>query len=114
MAQRYGRHTSAFLLLQLADAPAYGQMLIKKLEKELPYCFSDSAIIYRSLKDMESGELVKTRWEIKDNGKPVKWYTITPKGLEMLDYWAGDIQKRHANFELFLAKYHALYTDSNQ
>jgi len=114
MAKRYGRHTPAFLLLQLADAPAYGGMLMKKLENELPYLFSDSAMIYRSLKDMESNGLVKTSWETKETGKPVKWYTITPKGLEMLDELANDIRKRHANFEYFLSKYNSAKLGSNK
>ena len=105
MAQRNGRHTPAFLLLQLADGPAYGNMLIKKMEEDLPYCFSDSAIIYRSLIDMEKDGLVKSTWETKETGKPVKWYSITEKGLEMLDFFADDIRKRHENFEYFLSKY---------
>jgi Predicted transcriptional regulators len=105
MEKRHGRHTPAFLLLQLAEAPAYGRMLVKKLESGLPYCFSDSAIIYRSLKDMEENGLVQSSWETKGAGNPVKWYTITEKGLEMLDYMADDIQKRHANFEYFLSRY---------
>ena len=114
MVKRHGRHTPAFLLLQLAYAPAYGSMLVKKLEDELPFCFSDSAIIYRSLKDMEINGLVKTIWETKDTGKPVKWYSITPKGLEMLDFWAEDIQKCHANLEFFLSKYRTSDTASDQ
>ncbi|KZL92687.1 PadR family transcriptional regulator [Clostridium magnum] len=114
MAKRYGRHTPAFLLLQLAYAPAYGGMLMKRLENELPYCFSDSAMIYRSLKDMESDGLLETTWETKETGKPVKWYNITKKGLEMLDEFAEDIRKRHANFEYFLSKYHSAKLDSNK
>lgn len=105
MAKRHGRHTPAFLLLQLADGPAYGQMLVKKMEDNLPFCFSDSAIIYRSLKDMEENGLVETNWETKASGKPVKWYSITQKGLEMLDYFADDIQKCHANLAYFLSSY---------
>ncbi|MBV7272891.1 PadR family transcriptional regulator [Clostridium sp. PL3] len=114
MTKRYGRHTPAFLLLQLVDSPAYGGMLMKRLEKELPYCFSDSAMVYRSLKDMEDSGLVKTSWETKETGKPIKWYTITTKGLEMLDELAKDIKKRHDNFEYFLSKYHSTKIDLNK
>lgn len=105
MAKRHGRHTPAFLLLQLVEEPAYGGMLLKKLEEELPYCFSDSAMIYRSLIEMEKNDLVKTHWETKEIGKPVKWYTITQKGLDVLDDLAKDIKMRYANFEYFLSKY---------
>ena len=114
MTKRYSRHTPAFLLLNLSDGPAYGNMLVKKMEEELPFCFSDSAIIYRSLKDMENNELVKTSWEIKETGNPVKWYSITPKGLKMLDILSDDIQKCHANLEFFLSKYPSKKTDSSK
>jgi DNA-binding PadR family transcriptional regulator len=114
MAKRYGRHTPAFLLLQLLDAPAYGGMLMKKLENEVPYCFSDSAMIYRSLKDMEESGLIESIWKTKENGQPIKWYNITTKGLEILDEFAEDIQKRYANFEYFLSKYHSEKFNSNK
>lgn len=114
MAKRYSRHTPAFLLLHLSDGPAYGSMLVKKMEEALPFCFSDSAIIYRSLKEMENSGWVLTSWEIKESGNPVKWYSITPKGLEMLDILADDIQKCHANLEFFLSKYPSKESDSNK
>lgn len=43
----------AFLLLLLADTPCYGALLLTRLQTELPYCFCDSAIVYRSLQEME-------------------------------------------------------------
>ena len=114
MAKRYSRHTPAFLLLHLSDGPAYGSMLVKKMEEDLPFCFSDSAIIYRSLKDMENSGLVKASWELKETGSPVKWYSITPKGLEMLDILSEDIQRCHANLEHFLSKHLSKDTNSKK
>ncbi len=105
MEQRHGRHTPAFLLLALAKAPAYGSMLAKQLEEELPFCFSDSAIVYRSLKEMEKNELVSATWETRDSGNPIKWYSITEKGINALIEMADDIKKRHDNFHYFLSQY---------
>lgn len=107
MAKMHGRHTPAFLLLLLADAPSYGALLLKKLETELPYCFSDSAIVYRSLQEMEKDGLVETSWETGESGQPRKWYTMTPKGKQALMEHAEDIRQRHANFEFFLSRYKA-------
>lgn len=112
MAKRHGRHTPAFLLLQLTYAPAYGGMLLKKLEEELPHLFSDSAMIYRSLIELEKNKFIKANWKTNETGKPIKWYEITPEGLELLDELAKDIKMRNANFEYFLSKYN-LYKDLN-
>lgn len=105
---KYGRHTPAFLLLFLAEAPAYGALLLTKLQTELPYCFSDSASVYRSLQDMEKDDLVETRWETPEAGQPRKWYTITPKGMLALQEQSQDICKRHENFEFFLSRYSSI------
>ena len=105
MSKKHGRHTPAFLLIFLAEAPSYGAMLLKRLQSELQYCLSDSANVYRSLQEMENDELVETSWETREAGVPRKWYTITPKGKLALQEQAQDIIKRRANFEFFLSRY---------
>lgn len=105
MPKKHGRHTPAFLLLFLADSPYYGASLLTKLQTELPYCFSDSSIVYRSLLEMEKNGLVETSWETQETGQPRKWYSITPKGRLALAEFAKDIHQRHENFEFFLAHY---------
>lgn len=108
MAKVHGRHTPAFLLLLLAEAPSYGALLLTRLQSELPYCFSDSAIVYRTLQEMEKNGLVDTNWEMKESGQPRKWYTITDKGKQVLVEQAEDVRRRHENFEFFLSHYKAL------
>ena len=102
------RHTPAFLLLFLAEEPSYGGMLLSRMQTELPHCFSDSAIIYRSLNEMEKNGWVETSWEYRDTGQPRKWYTITLRGKEALQEQAVDIQMRLANFEFFLSRFNKL------
>jgi DNA-binding PadR family transcriptional regulator len=108
MSTKNGRHTPAFLLLLLAEAPSYGALLLTRLETELPHCFSDSAIVYRSLQEMEKNGWVETSWKLNDSGQQRKWYTITPKGVEALSEQADDIRLRLANFEFFLSRYQVL------
>jgi PadR family transcriptional regulator PadR len=105
MSKKHGRHTPAFLLLFLSEAPAYGALLLTRLKNELPYCFSDSAIIYRSLQEMEKSGLVETNWEIRESGQPRKWYTITVQGHSALAEYAEDIRKRRENFDFFLSHF---------
>ncbi len=108
MSKKHGRHTPAFLLLFLAEAPSYGALLLTRLQNELAHCFADSASVYRSLQEMEKKGLVKTRWEAQGTGQPRKWYTITPKGTSALHEQAQDISLRYKNFEFFLSCYKTL------
>lgn len=105
MSTKSGRHTPAFLLLFLNEAPAYGALLLSRMQNELPCCFSDSASVYRSLQDLEKSGLVETRWETPESGPPRKWYSITPQGISALKEHARDIRLRQANFGFFLSRY---------
>ena len=105
MSSKHGRHTPAFLLLFLADGSAFGASLLARLQNELPYCFSDSAIVYRSLQEMEKNGLIEANWETPKTGPPRKWYTITGKGMLALEECAQDIRKCHTNCTFFLSHY---------
>ena len=111
--RKHGRHTPAFLLLFLADGSSYGATLLKRLETEPPWCYSDSAIVYRSLQEMEKNGLVETCWETPETGQPRKWYKITPKGMSALEDYAQDIRRRHANLDYFLSQYKLLVPDND-
>ncbi|MDQ7095230.1 PadR family transcriptional regulator [Desulfosporosinus sp. PR] len=113
MPKKHGRHTPAFLLLFLEDAPSYGALLLTRLQNELPYCFSDSANVYRCLQELEKNGSAETHWETRENGQPRKWYTITAKGRQELSVYAEDIRQRRANFEFFFSHYKALEQDGD-
>jgi PadR family transcriptional regulator PadR len=101
MAHRHGRHTPAFLLLFLDEKPDYGGSLLHRMESEMPFCFADSASVYRCLQDMEKHDLVQAEWKTDGPGRPQKWYTITEAGREALEHQAEDIHMRRANLEYF-------------
>ena len=113
MPEKHGRHTLAFLLLLLADTPCYGALLLTRLQTELPYCFCDSAIVYRSLQKMVENGSVESSWEIRESGQPRKWYSITSKGKQDLKEQAEDIRQRQANFEYFLSHYKTISKDDD-
>jgi len=101
------RHTPAFLLLFLADGPSYGALLLSRMQTELPFCLSDSAIVYRSLKQMEEQGLVDAEWRQEEPGQPRKWYVLNLKGKATLADYAEDIRKRQANLDYFTKHYKA-------
>jgi len=99
--QQY-RHTPAFILLLLAQADAYGASLLNRLESELPAYRTDSAIIYRTLQDLEQAGAVKSYWDHEQSGPGKKWYKITEIGRNILKEYRNDIAMRHQNLSYFL------------
>lgn len=105
--QKY-RHTPAFILLLLAQSNAYGAALQGRLESELPAYRTDSAVIYRTLQDLEKAGAVESYWEQTQSGPPRKWYQITKVGRDKLREFRDDIAMRQANLSYFLQVYEKL------
>lgn len=105
---KHGRHTPAFVLLFLAEESTYGLDLLNKLNSNLDNNSIDSAAIYRSLKDLESQEMVKSYWNTSDSGPAKKYYSITEDGLEKLKEYNNDIVLRIKNLNLFIKKFKSL------
>lgn len=103
-----GRHAPAFILLFLAEAPGYGLDLYNKMNSEIPYNKIDTAAIYRALKELENDGMVESCWNTSESGPAKKVYSITEKGLEKLNEYNVDIQRRIENLSLFISKYNSL------
>ncbi len=97
------RHTPAFILLFLARENLYGASLLNVMQSELPCYSADTAVIYRSLQELESDGAVRSYWETDISGPARKWYAITDKGFERLAELKDDIEMRMRNFEFFLS-----------
>lgn len=110
---QHGRHTSAFILLFLAEEPAYGGMLLKMLDKNLPFNTIDSAILYRKLKNLEKEGAIQAFWDTSTGNKPVKWYKLTDKGETLLAEFYKDILLRQKNLAFFLEQYQKLKEDQH-
>lgn len=102
---KHGRHLPAFILLFLAQEPAYGAVLLSKFQELLCNVNIDSAAIYRGLQDLEKENAVEFYWDTTEPGPAKKWYKITDKGLFLLEEFKVDIEMRKRNFEFFLQKF---------
>ncbi|MFF2290594.1 PadR family transcriptional regulator [Peribacillus butanolivorans] len=100
-----GRHTSEFLLLFLTEGDNYGGKLLQKCEEELPVNPIDSAIIYRTLKNLEKEGAVESYLDTSDQDKPIKMYRITKVGKRKLEDFQIDIEGKLKNLSFFLNKY---------
>ena len=103
--QNYGRHLYGFILLFLAKNPTYGSDIINQMAKNMPYSFSDSPAVYRTLNELEKESAVTSYWNTEEKGSPKKYYSITEKGLTYLAECKNDIEKRLKNLEFFLSEY---------
>lgn len=104
------RHTPAFILLFLAQGDLYGAALLNTLQDKLPCYHTDSAIIYRSLQDLEAAGAVNSYWETDTGGPARKWYSITPAGKEKLKEFREDIAMRKQNLDYFLMSYDSMFS----
>jgi PadR family transcriptional regulator, regulatory protein PadR len=105
---RYFRHTPAFILLFLAQEPAYGALLFKRLDEEMPLNLIDTPALYRALNDLEKAGAIEAYWDTSEPGPAKKWYNITQKGMEKLDELKQDIEKRKQDLDFFLETYKKL------
>lgn len=99
------RHAPAFILLFLASENLYGAALYNKMQSDIPFCYADGAVVYRTLQDLEEEGAVRSYWETSAPGPARKWYQITEKGLERLAEFKEDIENRKKNFEFFLESF---------
>lgn len=72
------------LLLVLAEKPAHGYELAKRLS-EMHLGFRGSGSVYGELRKLERAGLVRSFWETDSGGPGRKIYELTPPGVETLD-----------------------------
>jgi len=105
---KYGRHIPAFVLLFLAQEPAYGSVLLNRMSEQMPHNRADSAAIYRALQELEKVNAVESFWDTSEPGPAKKWYKITDMGVKKLAGYKKDIEMRKKNMEFFLDAYEKL------
>ena len=82
------RGTLILLVLSQMKEPTYGYNLGKKLnDRDIPM---DANTLYPLMRRLEGQGLLKSQWDTGE-GKPRKYYQITPDGQEVLEktkqYW---------------------------
>lgn len=106
MGGRSSRYLVPALLLLLAEKSSHGYELTERYSNiGFTDANFDPGAIYRTLKLLESENLIKSKWETDNAGPAKKIYSITPEGLEMLSSWIADIEKRKNIFENFLQRF---------
>ena len=74
------------LLAFLRNLPAYGYQLVRELSKAgLPV--SDSATVYRTLRQLERSGLVSSFWDTSESGPARRMYSLTSAGETFLNLW---------------------------
>lgn len=96
------RHSPTFVLLFLSRGPNYGGGILKMMEEEIPCFLGDSSMVYRMLQELEEEGAVITEWEVPETGRPIKNYSLTEKGWDMLLEDEEEMQKRMSNHQFFL------------
>lgn len=70
----------------LSDGESYGYQIIQQIEKvsdgDLEW---SEAMLYPLLHRMNSDGLITSRWEVMENGRKRKYYSLTGKGKEELE-----------------------------
>lgn len=87
----YGREllkgsTDPILLCMISRQPMYGYQIIKDLERLSKGFFQfKEGTLYPALHRLEKSGLIRGRWEKLNNGQVRRYYSITEKGLMVLD-----------------------------
>lgn len=94
------RGTLILLVLSQLREPMYGYNLVKKLnDRDIPM---DANTLYPLMRRLEGQGLLKSQWETGE-GKPRKYYQITPEGQEVLEktreYWNSFAKNVNAMLE---------------
>ena len=91
------------LLYLIKNSPSYGYQLTEDIGKlPFPGPAPDSAAVYRMLRELETGGLVRSEWEHGEAGPSKRVYQITPPGEERLEAWAGAFRERVKQLNRFI------------
>jgi poly-beta-hydroxybutyrate-responsive repressor len=93
------------LLLQLSKKPAHGYELMETLAEEDDNPTPDPSTLYRTLRQLEEEELVRSTWDTGGTGPARRVYELTDQGLEYLHAWVVNIRRTKARLERFLVEY---------
>ena len=102
------RFLPAYILLFLAEKDLYGSAILSEFHERMPTYNVDSAIIYRTLQDLEKDAYLTFYWKTEEPGPATKWYRVTESGFCRLAEYKGEIEQRKRNLEFFLGTYQSL------
>ncbi len=79
-------NTETLLLSLLTNEPMHGYRIVKEIEqRSLGYFQFKEGTLYPALHRMAAAGLIKGRWSLGSTGTPRRYYSITAKGLQVLE-----------------------------
>jgi PadR family transcriptional regulator PadR len=103
------------LLLMLMRGDAHGYRLLDELGE---FGFNpdrfDPSLIYRALREMESGGWVISRWDDDSQGPRRKVYQITQEGEDYLQLWVADLRRTRQEIDALIAAYQQIEADADR
>ena len=85
------------MLAILAGGPLHGYELARRIG-EIPHFLDESpdvSGVYRMLKTLEVRGMVISDWDISQEGRPKRLFTITDDGRQCLEHWSATLQNYH-------------------
>ena len=100
MFARVERFTEPAILLLLRERPAHGYDLLERLPDLTGEKRVEMGNLYRLLRALELEGLVSSKW---NEGK--RTYTLTTRGLHLLEHWAEALRTSQERTAHFLERY---------
>jgi len=94
-----------WLLLLLLQKPSYGYELMERLSQDNEMPDADPGFLYRTMRQLEKEELVRSSWDTEGKGPARRLYEVTPEGIEFLHTWTINIRSTRNRLDRFLAEY---------
>lgn len=92
------------LLLLLREQPAHGYELLERLGR-FGFPTTDPGGLYRALRALEAGRLVRSAWEPSHSGPDRRMYELTRAGMEELHRRAKELMRTRDTAGIFLSRY---------
>jgi len=100
-----------WILLLLTERPSHGYELLERLHEGSPETPADTALLYRTLRQMETDGIVRSRWETGGNGPARRLYEVTSEGVSCLHGWASNLRRTRERLDEFLVLYVERFKD---
>ncbi|MFB4158362.1 poly-beta-hydroxybutyrate-responsive repressor [Geomicrobium sp. JSM 1781026] len=92
------------LLLSLRGWDLHGYKLIEQLS-EFGMRSVDQGNVYRTLRQLEKDNMIKSEWDTSAGGPAKRIYSLTDAGEEYLSLWADSLEQYQSMLDRFFSMY---------
>lgn len=100
-----------FLLLSLRGWNVHGYELIQQLIK-FGFPSIDQGNVYRTLRQLEKENMVKSEWDTSTGGPAKRIYSLTDAGEQYLNAWASSLEQYQLMLDRFFNMYAGFFMPS--